>query len=79
MNPVGRLFCRPKRGQAIGHPDNSNVYKILPVTPLRSIDLGGKKNSDPLFSRFYAEMTVFFEANLAPKYVHPKRIARAYR
>jgi len=31
---------------------NSNVSKILPVTTLRTIDLAGKKISDPLFSRF---------------------------
>jgi hypothetical protein len=43
---------------------------ILPLTTLRTIDLEGEKNSDPLFSRFYAEMSVFFEGNIAPKCVH---------
>ena len=56
--------------QAARHGDNSHVSKILPVTTLRTIDLGGKKISDPLFSRFCAEMRVFFEQNVAPKYVH---------
>jgi hypothetical protein len=48
---------------------NSNVSKILPVTTLRTIDLGGKKNSGPLFSGFCAKTRVFFEVNYAPKYV----------
>ncbi len=34
------------------HDPNSNVSKVLPVTTLRTIDLGGKKNSGPLFSGF---------------------------
>jgi len=34
------------------HDANSNVSKILPVSALRTIDLGGKKNSSPLFSGF---------------------------
>jgi len=42
---------------------------ILPVTTLRTIDLEGKKKSDPLFSRFWAQERVFFEGNVAPKYV----------
>ena len=51
-----------------GH--NLHVVYILPVTTFRTIDLGGKKNSNPLFSRFCAELSVFFEGNLAPKMVH---------
>jgi hypothetical protein len=39
--------------------DNSHVVNILPLTTLRTIDLGGKKNSDPLFSIFCAEQSVF--------------------
>ena len=35
-----------------GHDDNSHVSNILPVTTLRTIDLEGQKNSDPLFSIF---------------------------
>ena len=31
---------------------NFHVFNILPVTPLRTIDLGGTKISGPLFSRF---------------------------
>ena len=50
---------------------NSNVSKILPVTTLRTIDLGGKKNSDPLFSRFCAKTESFFGLFSAPKSVHP--------
>ena len=38
---------------------NSNVSKILPLTTLRTIDLGGKKNSGPLFSRSCRKMRVF--------------------
>ena len=49
--------------------DNSHVVNILPLTTLRTIDLGGKKNSDPLFSRFCAEQSVFFEGNSAPEFV----------
>jgi hypothetical protein len=52
--------------QAARHRDNSHVFWILSVTTLRTIDLGGKKIFDPLFSRFCAEMRVFFERNLAP-------------
>ena len=39
--------------------DNSNVINILPVTTLRTIDLEGQKYSDPLLSRFCAELSVF--------------------
>jgi hypothetical protein len=44
---------------AIGKRHNLNVLRILPVTTFRTIDLEGKKNSDPLFSRFCAEESVF--------------------
>jgi hypothetical protein len=50
-------------------PANFHVSNILPVTTLRTIDLGGKKNYDPLFSVFCAKMRVFFEVNYAPEYV----------
>jgi hypothetical protein len=48
---------------------NSNVSKILPLTTFRTIDLGGRKNIDPVFSIFCAKLSVFFEANAAPEYV----------
>jgi hypothetical protein len=48
---------------------NSNVLNILRVTTLRTIDLGGKKNSGPLFSRFCGKLSVFFQGNFAPKLV----------
>jgi hypothetical protein len=54
---------------AVERQDNSNVSKILPLTTLRTIDLGGKKNPGSLFSRFCGKMRVFFEVNIAPKYV----------
>jgi hypothetical protein len=50
-----RSFPEPNK------PRNSNVSKILPVTTFRTIDLGGKKNSSPLFSRFCEEQRVFFD------------------
>jgi len=57
---------------------NSNVWNILPVSTLRTIDLGSKKNSNRLFSRFCGKLSVFFEVFLAPKLVqlkdcHPDR------
>ena len=55
------------------HPRNSHVSKILPLTTLRTIDLGGKKNSTPLFSRFCAKIESFFEEYSAPKSVHRNR------
>jgi hypothetical protein len=55
--------------QAVTPGDNSHVSNILPLTTFRTIDLGGKEFSDPLFSRFCAEMRVFFEENPAPEYV----------
>jgi len=42
--------------------DNSNVSRILPLTTFRTIDLGGKKISDRLFSRFYGETRVSYFA-----------------
>jgi hypothetical protein len=42
----------------------------LPVTTLRTIDLRGKKISDPLFSRFCVKTERFFEGNYAPECVH---------
>jgi hypothetical protein len=48
---------------------NSNVLNILPVTTLRTIDLEGKKNSGPLFSRFCGKLSVFFQGTYAPKLV----------
>ncbi len=51
---------RPKAElQIFWNRRNSLVSKILPLTTLRTIDLGGKKNSGPLFSRFWAETRVF--------------------
>jgi hypothetical protein len=52
--------------RAGGRQRNSNVSKILPVTTLRTIDLGGKKISSRLFSIFWTKMRVFFEGNVAP-------------
>jgi len=70
----GSLFasftcCSKTELQAVGEHNNSNVLNILPVTTLRTIDLGGKKKTGPLFSRFCGELSVFFEGNLAPKLV----------
>ena len=48
---------------------NSHVFYILPVTTLRTIDLGGRKISNSLFSRFCAETDVFFEGFSAPECV----------
>ena len=48
---------------------NPNVSKILPLTIFRTIDLGGRKISGPLFSRFWAKTRVFFEVNCAPEFV----------
>src|ERR1700685_3839972 len=50
-------------------PDNSHVSNILPLTTFRTIDLGGKKNFDPLVSIFWEKTRVFFELNSAPEYV----------
>ena len=54
------VFPKRNRRQLGVHP-NFNVSKILPVTTFRTIDLGGKKNSGPLFSRFCAKQSVFFD------------------
>jgi hypothetical protein len=47
--------------------DNSNVSNILPLTTFRNIDLGGNRNRGRLFSRFYEETKIFFEADAAPE------------
>jgi len=59
-----------------GH-HNPNVLNILLLTTLRTIDLEGKKNSDPLFSGFCAEERDFFEGNAAPKCVHANSLGVA--
>ena len=59
--------------RAVRCNDNSNVSKILPLTTLRTIDLGGKKISGCLFSRFCGKTRVFFEGNVAPEIVHEAR------
>jgi hypothetical protein len=46
--------------QAVGDHRNSNFFNILPLTTLRTIDLEGKKNSAPLFSRFCVKFERFF-------------------
>src|ERR1700733_6922162 len=51
---------------------NSNVSKILPLTTLRTIDLGGRKLAGPLFSIFCAKTACFFEGNSAPEYVQSR-------
>jgi hypothetical protein len=38
---------------------NFHVFKILPATTLRTIDLGDKKDSGSLFSRFCSDRGVF--------------------
>jgi len=60
------LAVVPKRAS---EHDNPNVWNILPVTTLRTIDLEGRKNSDPLFFRFWAERRDFVEGKSAPEYV----------
>ena len=59
----------PKRNHRRTHGDNSHVSNILPLTTFRTIDLGGREFCGPLFSRFCAEMRVFFDENPAPKCV----------
>jgi hypothetical protein len=39
--------CSKIEPQAIGEPYNSNVWNILPLTTLRTIDLEGRKKSGP--------------------------------
>jgi hypothetical protein len=56
--------------QAVGHHHNSHVMNILPITTLRTIDLGGIKNYGSLFSIFCAKIERFFQRNYAPEYVH---------
>jgi hypothetical protein len=72
--------CSPKtEPQAVEPHRNSNVWNILPVTTLRTIDLRGTKNSDRLFSRFCTEMRAFFEGHIAPKRVQLEHALRAGR
>src|SRR5271156_5406352 len=59
-----------KRNRRPSDSSNSNVSNILTLTTLRTIDLGGQKNADPLFSGFCGEMGVFFEVDSAPQSVH---------
>jgi hypothetical protein len=54
------LPARFQNGTPGRHYHNSNVVNILPVTTLRTIDLGGKKISGPLFSRFCTKTECFF-------------------
>jgi hypothetical protein len=58
--------------QALGKRANSNVLHILPLTPFRTIDLGGKRIFGPLFSGFCAKMRVCFGVDSAPEYVQKK-------
>ena len=68
-NPLGvKALEHRSRPQA-----NSNVSKMLPLTTFRTIDLGGRKISGPLFSRFCAKTRVFFEVFSAPEYVQKVR------
>jgi hypothetical protein len=59
--------------KAVGYHANPNVSKILPLTTFKTIDLGGRKISGRLFSRFCAESSVFFEVFSAPEYVQRQR------
>jgi hypothetical protein len=62
--------ANPREGEGYsGNRVNSNVSKILPLTTFRTIDLGDKKISGRLFSRFCAEARVFFEVFIAQEYV----------
>jgi hypothetical protein len=47
--------------QVVGQCHNFHVFYILPATTFRTIDLEGMKKSGPLFSRFCAKESVFFE------------------
>jgi hypothetical protein len=60
---IVRLYPRSSRTEPrTGRDhDNPNALNILPVTTLRTIDLGGKKKYDPLFSIFCEEASVFLE------------------
>src|SRR6202167_4250284 len=88
-NSSPRLSLRPLPGAGAGESlpqsmggqdrDNSHVSKILPLTTLRTIDLGGKKISGCLFSRFCAEMSDFFQGNSAPEYVQSIETAKLTR
>ena len=73
---VSRFPSRARNGLRMPrNQDNSNVSKILPLTTFRTIDLGGRKISGPLFSIFWAETRVFFEVFSAPVYVRVLRAA----
>jgi len=55
-----RFQASSKNGNAADQPRrNFNVSWMLPVTTLRTIDLGGKKNPGPLLSRLCAKERVF--------------------
>jgi hypothetical protein len=58
---------RDPEGPQAAYHRNSHVFYILPVTTLRTIDLGGKKISDPLFSRFCAQREIFLSNILHQK------------
>jgi hypothetical protein len=57
---IAVLSAVPKTEPQATSNHNSNVFKILLVTTLRTIDLEGKKSSGPLFSRFCVKASVFF-------------------
>ena len=61
INPARGYEAKP---QPIETHRNPNVSKILPLTALRIIDLGGRKISGRLFSIFWAESKAFFEVFL---------------
>jgi hypothetical protein len=70
----GRLLTRWPRGPkmeppVVGRHRNSNVSKILPLTTFGTIDLGGNKISGRLFSRFCAQIEIFFQQNPALRIV----------
>ncbi len=80
-----RMSCRisAARGSEAGLEPrkmhrNPNVSNILPLTTFRTIDLAGRKNPDRLFSRFWAELRVFFEVNAAPEYVQTRVTTRPF-
>src|SRR5271156_5638707 len=72
-----------KRNRRPSDSSNSNVSNILTLTTLRTIDLGGQKNADPLFSGFCGEMGVFLrwilhrKACIRPSPADPPRPSRA--
>jgi hypothetical protein len=68
LEPVNPRGAEAINRQA-GGQDNSNVSKIVPLTTFGTIDLGGKKISGLLFSRFCAEIEIFFQQNPALRIV----------